>query len=89
MRRFACMNFQITTKIYSKLSYTPKNFLNLFKNVRWKNYFQIFIYKTMRKDIRKMNDKVKNFKQFVNENVDNSVMVGGYKLDKKWYGQII
>jgi hypothetical protein len=23
MRRFACRNFQITTELYSKLSYTP------------------------------------------------------------------
>jgi hypothetical protein len=38
----------------------------------------IFIYKdkTMSEDIRKMIDKVKNFKQFVNENTENKTFLG-------------
>lgn len=38
--------------------------------------------------MREQINKVMNWKQFVNENLDNSIMVGGYKLDKKWYDQL-
>ncbi len=36
-------------------------------------YLKLFLYKdTMSEDVRKMIDKVKNFKEFVNENLNNS-----------------
>jgi hypothetical protein len=45
MRRFACRNFQITTKLYSKLSYTPCYMqcgFNLQTLIREMNLFVLF-----------------------------------------------
>jgi len=47
MRRFACINFQITTELYSKLSYTPCYMLCGFNRqtlIREINLFVLFLW---------------------------------------------
>ena len=63
----------LSTKLYLEHERKTKEFYGGFY------CFNLFIYikKTMSEDIRKMIDKVKNFKQFVNENSDGDLYYHG------------